>query len=258
MTHLFDIWPSVSEQLGRADKILLMLDFDGTLAPIVPHPADARVRPAAMSALRALRARPSVEVAIVSGRGASDVRALVGLSGIHYFGSHGRERIRPAGGPIEADDRGRAEIQAICERLAAELGGVVGFAIENKGVSAAAHYRNADARDRGRIGQVVRQAVEAIDRLKVSPGKMVYDITPMDGVDKGTAAMALLRESGGFPLYFGDDTTDENVFRALPSTAVTVFVGPASSNSQARYRVSGPREVSEALSRVLRLARHGS
>ncbi len=258
MTHLFDNWPSISEQLGRADKLLLMLDFDGTLAPIVPHPPDARIPPAAMSSLRALRACPGVEMAIVSGRAASDVRSLVGLSGIHYFGSHGRERIRPEGGPAEADYSERAAIQAICEQLAAELGGVAGFAIEDKGVTAAAHFRNADARDRGRIAQIVRHAVEAAGQLKVSPGKMVCDITPTDGVDKGSAALALLRELGGVPLYFGDDATDESVFRALPSAAITVFVGPPSSDSPARFRVAGPGEVSEALARILRIARRRS
>ena len=80
---------------------------------------------------------------------------------------------------------------------------------------------------------------------------MVYDITPADGVDKGSAAATLLRETGGLPVYFGDDTTDESAFGALGDEAVTVFVGPSGIPSLARYRVSGPPEVGEALARIL-------
>ena len=251
MKYLLGEWTAVSQRLREADRLLLMLDFDGTLAPIVPHPPDARIPPVAMSALRALRTHPKVELAIISGRAASDVRSLVGLAGIHYFGSHGRERISPEGAPVVAEDRGRAEIELLCKRLGQRLAGVPGFQIENKGVSAAAHYRNARPRDHEFIRRSVSEAVQASGGLKLSPGKMVYDITPADGIDKGTAALGLLRQYGGFPLYFGDDTTDESVFAALPSAAVTVFVGPAGASSKARYRVDDPEQVGDALSRIL-------
>lgn len=233
-----------------------MLDFDGTLAPIVPNPPDARIPGETLSALRSLRACAGVEMAIVSGRSASDARGLAGLGGITYFGSHGRERIDPEGRLAKVEGSGREAIQSVCERLSAELGGVPGFVVENKGVSAAAHYRNVDARDRDRVAPAVLAAVAASGRLEVSPGKMVYDITPADGVDKGSAAMALLSEFGGVPLYFGDDTTDENAFRTLPSSAVTVYVGPADNQSRARFRVSDPAEVGESLSRILCVVRH--
>ena len=254
MKDLLGNWPAVSQRLRGADRLLLMLDFDGTLAPIVPHPPDARIPPVAMSALRALRTHPKVELAIISGRAASDVRSLVGLAGIHYFGSHGREQISPEGGPVIAEDRGRAAIELLCKRLGSKLASVPGFQIENKGLSAAAHYRNARARDHEFIRRSVSEAVRASGGLKMSPGKMVYDITPTDGIDKGTAATGLFRRYGGLPLYFGDDTTDESVFAALPSASITVFVGPAGATSQARYRVDDPQQVSDALSRILAAA----
>ena len=96
MRHLLEAWPSVSKRLSRAERVVLMLDFDGTLAPIVPRPQDARILPEAMPSLLALQGWPSVELAIVSGRAASDVRALAGLEDTHFFGSHGRQRIRPS------------------------------------------------------------------------------------------------------------------------------------------------------------------
>ena len=251
MTDLLADWKAVSARLRSARRLLLMLDFDGTLAPIVPHPSDARVPAATLATLVALRDCPGVAMAVVSGRGARDVRGLLGLRGIDYFGSHGRERIRPWSETVEADHRGRDAIREVCGRLSAGLSDATGFEIEDKGVSAAAHYRNARPGDRARIERTVLQAVAAVPSLRVSPGKMVYDITPADGVDKGSAAVTLLRETGGLPLYFGDDTTDESAFGALGEEAVTVFVGPSGIPSLARYRVAGPPEVGEALARIL-------
>ncbi|MDE0627729.1 MAG: trehalose-phosphatase [Bryobacterales bacterium] len=251
MTDLLDDWKAVSARLRSARQLLLMLDFDGTLAPIVPHPGDARVPAVTLATLVALRDRPKVAMAVVSGRGARDVRGLLGLHGIDYFGSHGRERIRPWSETVEADHRGRDAIREVCRRLSDGLSDATGFEVEDKGVSAAAHYRNARPGDRARIERTVLQAVAAVPSLRVSRGKMVYDITPADGVDKGTAAAALLRETGGLPLYFGDDTTDESAFAALGDEAVTVFVGPSEIPSLARYRVPGPTEVGEVLARIL-------
>ncbi len=234
-----------------------MLDFDGTLAPIVPRPADARVPAATISTLRALQDCPGLVMAVISGRGVRDVRRLLCLNRVHYFGSHGRERIRMGNSAVEVDERGREEIRAICERLSGDLAGVEGFEVEDKSVSAAAHYRNTRPEDRARIASVVHEAVGSVPALQIASGRMVYDITPADGVDKGTAALTMMRESGGMPIYFGDDTTDESVFRCLPTSAITVFVGPESGPSLARYRVADPCEVGESLHRILVVARSG-
>ena len=246
MTHLLENWAPVAGRLRQAERLLLMLDFDGTLAPIVPRPSDARIPEAAMPTLRKLQASPAVDLAIVSGRGARDVRRLAGLADAHYFGSHGRERIRPGSAEVEAKRAGRSKVRMLCQRLEDELDDVAGFQVEDKGVAAAAHFRNVDTQHWERVERAVLQAA-AVGSLNVSPGKLVFDITPDDGVDKGTAALELVRESGGLPIYFGDDTTDETAFAALPDQAITVFVGPVERNSKARFRVNGPAEVHRAL-----------
>ena len=246
MIHLLEHWTAVAARLTQAERLLLMLDFDGTLAPIVPRPCDARIPDAALPTLRKLQASPRVTLAVVSGRGARDVRALAGLAGIHYFGSHGRERIRPGSAEVESSPAGLSQIRACCRHLAHELGDIEGFEVEDKGTAAAAHFRNVDARHWQRVERAVRQAA-AIGSLHVSQGKRVFDITPNDGIDKGTAALELFGEVGGLPIYFGDDTTDETAFAALPDEAITVYVGPEAGNSGARYRVSGPQEVRRAL-----------
>ena len=249
MIHLLEHWNAIAGRLTQAERLLLMLDFDGTLAPIVPRPSDARIPDAALSTLRKLQASPGVTLAIISGRGARDVRALAGLADAHYFGSHGRERIRPGHTEVESDPAGVSQIRACCRRLAEELGHIEGFQVEDKGAAAAAHFRNVDARHWQRVERAVRQAA-AIGSLDVSQGKRVFDITPNDGVDKGTAALELLGELGGLPIYFGDDTTDETAFAALPDEAITVYVGPEAGDSGARYRVGGPEEVGRALARL--------
>ena len=246
MIHLLEHWTAVAGRLTQAERLLLMLDFDGTLAPIVPRPSDARIPDAALPTLRKLQASPRVTLAIVSGRGARDVQALAGLADVHYLGSHGRERIRPGRAEVESSPAGLSQIRACCQRLADELGHIEGFQIEDKGTAAAAHFRNVEARHWQRVERAVHQAA-TIGSLNVSQGKLVFDITPNDGVDKGTAALELLGELGGLPVYFGDDTTDETAFAALPDDAITVYVGPEGGGSGARYRVSGPEEVHRAL-----------
>lgn len=251
MTGLFDAWPAVEAQLKRAERLLLMLDFDGTLAPITARPPEARMPPETARALHALADAPGVTLAIISGRGAAEVRALAGLPGIRYFGSHGRERILPGRAEVEADGRWRSAVREACRALDRELGDVEGFVVEDKGLAAAAHFRNADPRDHARIARTVLRIVGDEGPLRASRGKMVFDITPPDGIDKGAVAAELLEECGGLAMYFGDDTTDESVFRALPPPAVTVFVGPTEAASAARFQVAEPAEVGAALEAVL-------
>ena len=239
----------VAARLGQAERLLLMLDFDGTLAPIVPRPSAARIPDSAVPTLRKLQASPYVSLAIVSGRSARDVRELAGLADAHYFGGHGRERIRPGSEQVEASQAGRSQIQTLCRRLDEELGDIAGFQVEDKGVAAAAHFRNVDRKHWRRVERTVRQAAAA-GSLTVSAGKLVFDITPDDGIDKGTATLGLVRELGGLPIYFGDDTTDETAFAALPEEAITVFVGPFASSSKARFRVDGPEEVHLVLAKL--------
>ncbi len=251
MTEFFDAWTPLAARIGKADRLLLMLDVDGTLAPIAPRPEDARVPASTQATLAELARLPQVTAVFISGRAVLDVRRFVGIDRAHYFGSHGRQRMRPGSGRVEVDASRAAAVAEVCARLSAALADVPGFAVENKQVSAAAHYRNVPARFRGRVAATVRGVLADSPRLHLSTGKMVFDITPRDGIDKGAAAMRLLGEEGGAAFYFGDDTTDESAFRALPGDAVTVFVGPRGAGSAARYRLDDPAAVGRALGLIL-------
>jgi len=251
MTDFFEAWPLLQERVASADRLLVMLDFDGTLAPIVPRPADARIPPATRGTLEELARSEQVVLAFVSGREISDVRRLVGIAPAHYFGSHGRQRLRPGDDHVEVDERYSDAINAACDRLEQALSGFSGFAVENKQVSAAVHYRNVAAGLHDELAAAVLSVIASIPTLRVSAGKMVFDITPLDGIDKGTATEQLLKEAGGLALYYGDDTTDEAAFVRLAGDAITVFVGPSNADSAARYRVSNPEAVGRSLELLL-------
>ncbi len=251
MKELFEAWTLLAERIDKADRLLLMLDVDGTLAPIVARPEDARIPAATQAALEELARCPRITPAFVSGRAVADVRRLVGIAQAHYFGSHGRQRMRPGSDRVEVDASCAAAVAEACEELSAALADIPGFAVENKQVSAAAHYRNVHPRLHGRVAATVLRVLADSPRLRLSAGKMVFDITPRDGIDKGAAAKWLLAEEGGLAFYFGDDTTDESAFAALPDDSVTVFVGPRGADSAARYRLDDPAAVGRALRLIL-------
>ena len=95
MEHLFERWSEVRQALESAPRLLLLLDFDGTLSPIVERPEDATLPQVSRERLASLALLPYVDIAIISGRAAQDVRAGVGLDGVEYVGNHGRERLGP-------------------------------------------------------------------------------------------------------------------------------------------------------------------
>ncbi len=251
MTNFLEAWPLLEKRVADADRLLLMLDFDGTLAPIVARPEDARIPLATRETLEELAQHPRVALAFVSGRDVSDVRRLVGIAQAHYFGAHGRQRVRPGDEQVEVDERYSGAVGEACRRLEHALSDIPGIAVENKQVSAVAHYRNVSPELHDDVAATVRGVLDSSPTLQVSAGKMVFDITPLDGIDKGSVGELLLKEQGGLALYFGDDTTDEAAFGRLPSDSITVFVGPATANSAARYCVPDPRAVGVSLKLLL-------
>ena len=112
------------------------------------------------------------------------------------------------------------------------MGGVPGVAIEPKKISVAAHYRLvADEGDRAKVREAVQQLLaERPDELKMTPGKMVYELQPKLDWDKGRAVLYLIDALGldgddVIPLYLGDDITDEDAFQALKGRGIGIYVG---------------------------------
>lgn len=214
--------------------MLLMLDIDGTLAPLQLRPEDAFVPEPTRAAIVALAARPDVHVALVTGRAAADGRRLAGIEGVWVIGNHGIEAISPAGEAVVDESAApyRDTIAVAVEELATFVGAIPGVRVEDKVWTLSVHYRLADPAVEPRL----RHAMDDVAHkhgLRLIRGKKIFELRPPIHVHKGTAVLELGRLLAGPKLagslfYAGDDRTDEDAFRALRSSvphAVTVRVG---------------------------------
>lgn len=228
--------------------LLVATDFDGTLAPIVDDPADARPLPRAAAALVALADLPSTAVALVSGRALSVLRELSGMPpSVHQVGSHGAEF---------DTGFGRAVDHALLARMTTELAAIAtgrpGVTVEPKLASVALHVRNASSADAQAALAAAREASAAWG-AELTEGKAVLEFAVIS-TDKGEAVDVLReREAATVVVFFGDDVTDEKAFRRMRMRDVGVKVGPG--ETLAGYRVESPDDVATALEYVLRVRR---
>jgi trehalose-phosphatase len=241
--------------------LVVMLDVDGTLAPIAPHPALAVVPLETRRAVAALAARPGVHIALVSGRAAADARRMVAVPNAWVIGNHGAETMGPDG-ELEVDPQVAAYGPALARAagtLAPLIAPLANVVLENKGWSLAVHYRMADAMITDRLRFVV-EGVAAPLGLRLTDGKAVYEIRSPVDVDKGTAVLRLADHLGALEptaslLYLGDDETDEDAFRALyPGVphATTIVVGEPRPGraSAAELRLADTGAVRRLLERI--------
>lgn len=233
---------TVDEAVDRilsADKpFLLGVDFDGTLAEIVDHPEDAAPHPEALQALRTLAGRDDVEVAVVSGRGLSDLRQLLGeVPGAILVGEHGND----IGGEVP-DDPLLAEAISLVEEVAA---GSEGTTVERKMRSVAFHYRNTDPAIAESLLDRIRAWAADRPDIAVLEGKKVVELSTASK-NKGDAIADL---ADGRPvIYLGDDTTDETVFATLRDGDVGIKVGAGP--TKAHYRIEDIAGVVRILERI--------
>jgi trehalose 6-phosphate phosphatase len=213
---------------------VVMLDVDGTLAPIAPRPEDARVPAETRAVIQRLASAADVHVALVSGRAADDAMTLVGVENLWALGNHGIE-LRTPEGMVEADAAVQPFEQGIANaarELESIAGGVDGALVEDKRWTVSLHYRLADQVKVPALLDRARTVAEKAG-LRVTDGKKVMEVRPPVAIDKGTASVRLASRLGAFApggacLFAGDDRTDEDAFRALrdqSSEAVTIRVG---------------------------------
>ncbi|MBI4371403.1 MAG: trehalose-phosphatase [Elusimicrobia bacterium] len=253
-------WRQLEREIkrGRSDPrgLVVGLDFDGTLAPLAPHPSLARLPAKTRRLLARLARRPRVRLAIVSGRGLADVRRLVGLKGVHYAGNHGLQILGP--GFCWRHPRTRAaaaDVRALARRLERPLRDFPRTHVENKGPTLSVHYRGMAPRLEPALHAAVTRALRPFARsLRLAAGKKTWEARPKARWNKGHALLKIARlaRPGGRLLFVGDDRTDEEGFLALGRRAVTVRVGPAS-RTAARFLLKGRRDVDCLLQFLCRL-----
>ncbi|BDP44212.1 trehalose 6-phosphate phosphatase (plasmid) [Deinococcus aetherius] len=227
------------ELLRLGERPLLVLcDYDGTLAPIVARPEEAWPEPGAREALERLLAHPRHCAAVLTGRRATEVHAFLNLPDFSVIGLHGMEWPGEAAAPPDTD---------AVRRITAQLPDVPGLRLEDKGWTLAVHYRE--------VPELLQAGVEA--RLaeialpvgwELMAGKKVREFRP-GGFGKGRAVQRLARRfPNHLPVFLGDDVTDEEAFEALRGEdGLTIKVGDGP--TLAEHQVEGPGQVVALLER---------
>ncbi len=247
-----------ADQIRRRIKgrpLALLLDFDGTLTPIVPSPDRAMLSGGVRETLSNLAGRPETLVAVISGRSLEDIRQRVGLPKLIYAGNHGLEIAwQDSLWTLPEAEAARAEIGEACRRLRVRLRRVAGVIVEDKGLTASIHFRLTPPPRLEEVRVAVLEEVERTPQLVVRRGKQAWELWPNVPWNKGAAAQTILGRTFGpewvsqvAVVYLGDDRTDEDAFMALPEPAVTVKVGSPTSVTAARYLAADVDEVAQFL-----------
>src|SRR5438094_8315599 len=243
----------VQEIASPNHRVAVFLDYDGTLTPIVRHPEDAWLSESMRLVLRELGAQALI--AILSGRDLDDVRRRVDLDGIVYAGSHGFDIAGPGGLCRQLGAEYLSILDTSEKELRQALDEIPGAQLERKRFSVAAHYRNVNENDVLMLARAVEAVAARHPELRRIDGKKVYELLPDIDWDKGKAVLWLLETPGlkggnVRPIYIGDDTTDEDAFRALKQTGVGILVSEQSQPTAASYSLKNPAEV-ERFVRIL-------
>ena len=245
--------PSALRHRLSGTPLVVLLDVDGTLAPIAPRPDEATVPESTRRILDRLAALPGVHLGYITGRGATDARRLVGDTRAWIVGNHGLELVDPDGS-VTIDPLGepwRPAIRRAYETLRRELSGVRNAIVEDKTLTLSIHYRLVDRAEVPALEECVR-AVGEREGLRITEGREIREVRPPVAVNKGTAVLALARRlDADAPhasrIFDGDDVTDEDAMRALRAAhpdSVTIRVhGSGNSTTFAEFAVGGTEEL---------------
>ncbi|GHA37725.1 hypothetical protein GCM10007103_19020 [Salinimicrobium marinum] len=233
---------------------LLFLDFDGTLAPIVDHHDDAAISEEMKSLVKKLSQR--FPLAVVSGRGLSDVRKRVDLPELYYAGSHGFEISGPNGFSKDHEEAVKVipvfnEIEPI---LKDKLKDIPGVDFERKKFTLAIHYRQVPQAQEEEVHSAVSKVLEDHKQVTKADGKKVIEIRPAIDWHKGRAVeflkKQLSQEENTFSVYVGDDVTDEDAFEFV-SNGLGVLVGEHGRQTFADYSLKDLEEVKSFFRKLL-------
>lgn len=266
MKNLFRHWDNFKKGLSNK-YIMLFLDYDGTLVPIVRTPDKAVLCKETKGLLADLSRIRNCKLAIISGRDLKDIKGKVGIKGIVYAGNHGFQiegpkvklnKIVPA--------KYKKNLEKIRNDLKKKLSSVKGVFIEDKRLSLSLHYRMVDRKEVHLVKNIFSEVANPYlvkNDIKINKGKKLLEVRPVVDWDKGKAVLWLLskqkfilEEDRMLPIYIGDDVTDEDAFKVLKNKGISIFVGkPGKSNAD--FYLKDTKEVKDFLIRILELLNIG-
>jgi trehalose 6-phosphate synthase/phosphatase len=249
----YEMQRKLASDFQESDKALLLLDYDGTLVPFAPRPAEAMPGANLLKLLEKLNKNPRTEVVLISGRDKDTLEGWFGGLNVGLVAEHG-VWIKEKGGGWETIEtltsEWKEEVHPILESW---VDRTPGSFIEEKEFSLVWHYRKANPR----LGELrARELINNVSNtianlnLQVLEGSKVVEVKNT-GINKGRAALRWIsREKWDFILAMGDDWTDEDTFKALPSTAWSIKVGFGA--SAARFSLSSPSKATSLLRKMVR------
>lgn len=217
---------TIEEAVSRSLEILaahpsgVFSDFDGTLSAIAATPDAAEPYEGATAAVAAIAAHVD-EFAIITGRAAADAQAKIAVPGIRVIGNHGLEMIDKGNQSVHpVGEAAKASIAAAMDEIAARVTSLIdptGMVFENKMYTGSIHFRNTPVPEAidDVLAPIAHEAA-ASHNLRITGGKMMYELRPLTVVSKGTALQELVQTHGlRGAIFFGDDVTDVDGFRNL-------------------------------------------
>ncbi|KAL0831094.1 hypothetical protein ABMA28_001967 [Loxostege sticticalis] len=241
----------LSKYIGYTQKLALLLDYDGTLAPIAPHPDLATLPLETKHTLQRLSNMSDVYIAIISGRNVDNVKNMVGIEGITYAGNHGLEILHPDGSkfvhpmPMECQDKVVELLKSLQEQVCRD-----GAWVENKGALLTFHFRETPLAKRAELEAKARELIAAAG-FTPAPAHCAIEARPPVEWDKGRASIYILRTAFGLDwcerirvIYAGDDVTDEDAMTALKGMAATFRIASSTiTKTSAERRLSSTDSV---------------
>lgn len=251
MKYLF-AQPNYLIKFFKNKKIFLFLDYDGTLVTIKKIPSQARITEAVKRIIHSLTKKTNIKICIISGRELNDLKKMVGLKKIIYGGNHGfkisflnrKIYIKKVRNSIYI------KLNELKNIIKKEFGKEKGVLFENKKEIFGLHYRMVPRQKQAVIIEKIKNLIKPYKKfLKLKYGKKVIEIFPDVDINKGRAVKIILKKFNKkrifYPVYIGDDITDEDAFEALKANGLTVCVGKK--KTKAEFYLKNVKEVKKFL-----------
>lgn len=251
---------------AKMKQVVIFLDYDGTLSPIVENPDQAYMAPEMREAVK--NVAKYFPTAIVSGRCRAKVYNFVRLSELYYAGSHGMDIKGPSSRKHQKGNQNvlcqpakefLPMMTEVHEILLEKIKGIPGASVENNKFCLSVHFRCVEEENWGDLADRVKGVLKDYPKLRLTQGRKVLEIRPTIKWDKGKAIEFLL-ESLGYanskdvlPIYIGDDRTDEDAFKVLRKRGqgFGILVSKIPKETQAVYSLQEPSEVMFFLQRLV-------
>lgn len=260
MRYIFDIWEKLSADIKATEHILLVLDYDGTLTPIMDNPELAVLDEKTRDKVKTLTNHPFFTIGIISGRSLVDVKRKVGIDNIYYSGNHGLESEGPE---MKFTSREAKElmplIELVEEELVREIGHIKGVLVENKGLALSIHYRKVKEKEVSMVKDIFNRTLQPLideGKVKISFRNKVFEVCPPLELDKGNTLRWMIRNtsfahSRFLPIYIGDDQEDDSAFEMVnKKKGISILVGKHSFNSCASYYLKSVKGVKVFLEKI--------